>query len=414
MILMFLFFGAATAALYVFYSRKVGSFVNAITIFTGLKFVIEFVLEPISYILRLYMYDFQSMFVINLLSFAGYAAFVSGLLMRKQADNPSRSISMPGYLATAWALLIFAWALYIPILIEFRYLISDPRRIYELTRTGYGLYTFGSALVSFLSYAIFRMSSKKGALLYYIALFVLIYLKGTKGQFFIVASIFVIGKVYFEGFKYTVKRSAVYAAMFVAFAISVFTINYRGEVSNIVLTMAAFSDYNRNGSLVVEDKAFSSYNGQLSVEMAWMPKIPRSVWPEKPKSFGEFRLAEQYFPQWFALDQGSPSFGIGLYYADFGWLAFLVVPLVQFICGIWLGYCLNRMITTPGIFWFIMSIYLSGGSLLAAGSGNFILEHAIIGLAMAGLMTAVRNLQAGDSRSALPASVPATHAVRPS
>jgi hypothetical protein len=385
MSLMFLFFGVATAALYIFYSRKVGSFVNAITIYTGLKFAIEFVLEPISYALRMFVYDFHSMATINLLSFLGYAAFVTGLLLIRQADNPPRRTYFPRYLIVSWIVLGLAWLLYMPVLIEFSYLLSDPRRIYELTRTGYGLNTFGSALLSFIAYAIFLMSSRRYGLLFYVALFGLIYFKGTKGQFFIIASIFVISKVYFEGFKYSLTKSAIYITAFAGLAISIFTINYRGEVENIILTMAGYSDYNRNGALVVQDKSFSSYEGKLSFEMLWVPKVPRAIWPNKPKSFGEFRLAEQYFPSWFALDQGAPSFGIGFYFADFGMFSFLVVPVIQLLCGLGLAYCLNKMITAPGIFWFVMSIYLSGGNLLAAGSGNFLIEHAVIGAALAGL-----------------------------
>ncbi|WP_141396571.1 hypothetical protein [Sphingomonas adhaesiva] len=384
---MFAFFALATAALYVFYSRKVGSFVNAITIYTGLKFAIEFVLEPISYYLRMFVYDFNSMAIINLLSFVGYAAFVVGLLVIKQPNNPARKINLSGYLGAAWIVLVLAWVLYMPILREFSYLITEPRRIYELTRTGYGLNTFGSSLLSFVAYAIFLMSSKKNGWLFYLALFPLVYLKGTKGQFFVLASIFVIYKVYFEGFKYSVTRSAIYIIAFAGMATVLFTVNYRGEVENIVLTMAGYSDYNRNGALIVQDKSFAPYGGQLSTEMLWIPKIPRAIWPNKPKSFGEFRLAEQYFPSWFALDQGAPAFGIGLYFADFGWFSFAVVPFVQFLCGIGLAYCLNKMIESPTIFWFIMSIYLSGGNLFAAGSGNYLLEHALIGAALTAIFS---------------------------
>ncbi|HEX8553569.1 MAG TPA: hypothetical protein VF695_02575 [Sphingomonas sp.] len=398
MIAMFLLFGSATIALFLFYSRKVGSIVNAVTIFTGIKLTIEFVLEPIAYLLNLFVYDFRSIFLINLLSFCGYAMFIVGLLVAKQAANPPRRFAQPNYLVVAWLLLGGAWALYAPVLIEFSYLITEPRRIYELTRTGYGVYTFGSALLSFVAYVVFLMSSKRQAFLFYIPLLVLLALKGTKGQFIILAAIFVIAKVYLEGFRYSLTRSVLYGAIAGTALVYLFAFNYRGEIDNVFVTIAEYSDYNRNGALVLQDETAGYYHGEIMVETLWIPKIPRTVWPNKPKIFGEFRLAVQYYPSWFLQDQGSPSFGVGVYVADFGWWAFLVYPLIQFGCGLLLGYSLNRLIVKPSAFYFVLAVYLSGSNLLASGSGSYLVEHAIIGLGLAALLGLV-GVARGHSRT---------------
>lgn len=382
MILMFISFGFITIALYAFYSRKVGSFVNAISIYTGLKVVIEFVLEPLAYLLKLFHYDFSAIFPIYLLSLLGYAAFIGGLLVTRQAPNPPRSFSRPNHLIVAWTLLIAAWLLYSPVLIEFRHLITDPRQIYEKTRNGYGIYTFGSSLLSFSAYIIFLMSTKRLALLFYVPLVALLLLKGAKGQLFVLVAIFVIAKVYLEGFRYSITRSAIYGAVAAVGVLYLFAFNYRGEINNIFVTVAGYSDYNRNAALVLESNAQGTYEGQISWETLWIPKIPRVVWPEKPAMFGEFRLAARYYPQWFLKGTGSPSFGLGPYFADFGWFAFPILIFVYFICGYLLGVCLNMLIIRGSAFYFVMSIYLSGNNLLAIGSGIFIIEHAMIGLGL--------------------------------
>ncbi len=403
MILMFVVFGAATLSLFLMYSRKVGSIVNAITIFTGMKIAIEFVFEPIGYLLHLFDYDVWAMFIVNLLSLCGYAAFVIGLLVIRQPANPPRRFGLPNYLFVSWLLLIGAWAVYAPILIEFRAYLTEPRRIYELTRTGYGLYTFGSALLTFCAYIVFQMSNKRRALLFYIALFSLIALKGTKGQFILILSIWIISKAYLQGFKYSLSRSFVYLSAAVVMGLYVFALNFRGDIDNIFVSVAEYSDYNRNGSLVVDSDTFGFYGGKLTAEMQWIPKVPRAVWPNKPKAFGEFRLAQQYFPQWFLLDQGSPSFGIGIYFADYGWFAFIIYPFVQYLVGIMLGFSLRKLIIKPNIFYFVMATYLSGNNLLASGSGNYLVEHAVIGMA---LMLMLPFFGARNLRGKIPVSEP--------
>lgn len=379
MIPIFLLFGSLTIALYVFYSRKVGSFVNAISVFTGLKIVIEFVLEPLGYLLDLFYYDFTAMFMVYLLSFVGFVAFIGGMLITKQVANPKRKIELPNYLVVSWALLFSAWLLYSPVLIEFRYLITDPRQIYEKTRIGYGLYTYGSSLLSFSAYIVFLMSTKRGSLLFYALLLVLLTLKGAKGQFFVLVAIFVIAKVYLEGFKYSLTRSAVYGLLAGVAVLYLFAFNYRGQINNIFVTIAGYSDYNRNAALVIQENAFGQYGGEIMVESLWIPKVPRAFWPQKPDVFGEFRLSSRFYPQWFALGTGAPSFGVGVYFAGFGWLAFPIVAFIYAISGYLLGRYLNKLILAPNVYYLVMSVYLSGNNLLSIGSGLYIIEHAVIG-----------------------------------
>jgi hypothetical protein len=391
MILAFLIFGAATIALFLLYSRKVGSVVNSITIFTGMKIAIEFIFEPIGFILHLFDYDVWSMFIINLLSFCGYAAFIIGLLIVPNNVSFRQYSIFSKHLPAAWMFLFGAWLIYLPVLIEFRVHLTDPRRIYELTRTGYGLYTFGSALLTFIAYILFQMSSQRRALIFYVVILSLVALKGTKGQFIVLLSIWIISKLYIYGFKYSLTKSAIFLSTFAVIGMYVFALNFRGDIENIFVSISEYSDYNRNGAFIVGSDTFGYYDGRLTAESQWISKIPRALWPEKPKVFGEFRLAQQYYPQWFMLDQGSPSFGIGIYFADFGWLAFVIYPLSQFVIGYLLARCLNRLETRPNVFYFIMSVYFSGNNLFSSGSGNYAIEHAVIGLAVLTLLRIAGN-----------------------
>lgn len=388
MIPMFLFFGALTIVLYALYSRRVGSAVNAISIFTGLKLVIEFVLEPLGYLLDLFDYRFSAMLMVYSLSFCAYAAFIAGLMLIEHRPPPVRRITLPNYLFVAWILLIAAWAVYVPILIEFREFLTDPRQIYEQTRVGYGFSTYGSALLTFCAYIVYLMSSKKGGIAFYAALLLLITLKGAKGHFFVLIGIFVIAKVHLEGFRYSVTRSAVYSMLAAVATLYLFAFTYRGEISNIFVTIAGYSDYNRNAALVVEDGTLGGYGGQITAESLWIPKVPRAFWPEKPLVFEEFRLAAQYYPEWFALQTGSPSFGFGIYLADFGWFSFPIVALVYLVSGYILGVALGGMSRAPNVFNFLLSCYLAGNNLLLLGNGMYLIEHAIIG----GMLLFILNL----------------------
>lgn len=412
MLLVFAVFGIATAVLFFMYSIREGSIINALTIYTALKFMIEFVLEPISYVLKIFDYDVSSMTIIYALSFVGYAALLGGTLMQRKVFNAAPAIGLPNILLFAWLLLIAAWLIYLPVIIEFRDLIFEPRRVYELTRTGYGIYTFGSALLLSLSYIVFMMSNKKSSVYFYIVLFALIILKGQKAPFVGVLVTFIIAKVYFEGYVYSVTRTLIIAPIIFVIFLFVFALNFRGEVENIIVTIAAYSDYDRNAALVIRDNSLGSYGGIITSEMNWIPKIPREFWPDKPKIFGEFRLAAHYFPKQFFQDQGAPSFGIGIYLADFGYWAFLIYPFTQFVFGILLIHFVNRFVMKRDAASFVMVLYIGGLNLLATGSGVFLVEHWIVAVILAWCLRLLSSTGASRASSLPSGRVPTPDAER--
>ena len=65
----------------------------------------------------------------------------------------------------------------------------------------------------------------------------------------------------------------------------------------------------KNESLVIDDKNMSLMFGKMMFEEFFVSKIPRVFYQNKPKDFGQFYLAEKYYPDRFDMDTGSPSFG---------------------------------------------------------------------------------------------------------
>ncbi|EBD8226409.1 O-antigen polymerase, partial [Salmonella enterica] len=74
------------------------------------------------------------------------ASFVISYLytQRKPIYNKSNTKNKPRYVFTSLLFTLLAFIIYLPVLMEFREYILSPRRIYELTRTGYGIYFYPS------------------------------------------------------------------------------------------------------------------------------------------------------------------------------------------------------------------------------------------------------------------------------
>ncbi|MGN6527487.1 MAG: hypothetical protein ACTHL8_13955 [Burkholderiaceae bacterium] len=373
----FIGFGLLTAALYAVYSRGERSALNAITGMTVLKCITEFGLEPIACNLGIFDYRPWTFFQLYLASFVAYAALVAGALRsRRRGRVIARTHEVPAFMA--WTCLLLAFLLYLPIFIEFRSSLLDPRYIYEQTRTGYGIQFFGSALLSNCSLVLFLLSRRRFHLPFLVLLIGFTLSKGSKGQVLTDILIYAIWAVYVLRRRYDFRRTLAGAAAVSAILAGVFVLNYRGEIGSLVLTVASYSDYNRNAALILEDRSAPLYYGRLSFENVVYSKIPRALWADKPKDFGEFILAENYFPDLFALDQGAPSFGIGVYFADFGSFAYLAIAAVYFFTGRMLRHFIRSCERRPKVFSFMMLLFFADVTLIPVGVGYFLLEHLLL------------------------------------
>lgn len=373
----FVGFFLPTLTLYVHYSRNEGSYLNALTGPTLLKCATEFALEPISYNLEVFEYSPGTFFQIYLASFIGYAMLILGALRKAP---PSDTITPPSTVPAIipWIFLGLAFLLYLPILIEFKDSLLDPRYIYEQTRTGYGIQFFGSALLTNCALLLFLLSARRFHFIFIVLLIGFTLLKGSKGQILTGVLIYVIWAVYVLRKRFDVKRTIVGAALVSTMLAGSFVLNYRGEIDSLVLTVASYSDYNRNASMILEDQGAPIYYGQLNFENIIYSKIPRALWPDKPKNFGAFLLAETYYPFLFELDQGAPSFGIGIYFADFGTLAYFFIAGANFFTGRMLRYFTTLCERHASVFSFIMLLFFADVTLLPVGVGYFLFEYLLL------------------------------------
>lgn len=370
----FIGFFLPTFALYVYYSRREGSYLNALTGLTFLKCCTEFALEPIAFNLGIFDYRVTTFFQLYLASFVAFAALIFGA-RRLKCRQPAILHQNIVPTLMPWIFFVLAILVYLPILIEFRDSIFNPRYIYEKTRTGYGAQFFGSALLANCSLILFLLSKRRFHFFFTLLLISFTLLKGSKGQLLTIILIYGIWSVYVLRKRFDVKRTLTLVVVVSAIMSAVFVFNFRGQIDSLLITMAGYSDYNRNASLILEDQGGKIYFGRLSFENFAYSKIPRSLWTEKPKNYGAFFLAENYFPKLFEIDSGAPSFGIGIYFADFGVLAYCFIAGVYYFTGRMLRHFIQSFESRASVLSFIMVLFFADISILPVGVGYFILEY---------------------------------------
>jgi hypothetical protein len=144
--------------------------------------------------------------------------------------------------------------------------------------------------------------------------------------------------------------------------------------------------------------------GRIFFEDNVYSRIPRAVFPDKPKDFGSFLLAEIYFPESFELDQGVPAFGVGATFADFKWFSLPILCLGNYVLGLLVRSLRNALsrFRHPGDF--VVLTFLCGVPLLSVGVGFLLPEHVLLAMALTlGLRLRLR-LHARRAASASPAS----------
>lgn len=284
----------------------------------------------------------------------------------------------PGW---AWFLLLVAFLVYLPVLLEFREFITQPREIYTRTRTGYGLYFFGSlffanlAFVAFLFAEIRRLSSR---VIFFLALFFIVGTHGSKGAFVTLFFVFVLYMVYIKNVRQSLGKTFRYVTAFFIVMVLLFYVSLPESMKlNFFNGIVNYSDYTRHGVMVIDNPPKVQY-GKLILEDNWISFIPRAIYPQKPKDFGSFFLAKYYFPEWFYGDTGSPAFGVGVYYADFREAAFVILFLISLLVGALAKLFLNRMRKFRSASDFIMLLFFAGVPLLNLGTGYLFFPHLVL------------------------------------
>ncbi|HET7213198.1 MAG TPA: hypothetical protein VFL79_06410 [Terriglobia bacterium] len=377
---------AVTCACYLWLSRREGSYLNILTP----SFLIN---VPAYYLLPLVFVGFTgTLFGAEYSSYA-YAYVYATLALESVGFvaaylwTGKRVVRLPfatGYRKFSKIALIclgLGMAAYLPVLLEFRQFIFDPRQIYRLTRTGYGLESYVSAFLALLAvvFILFARCRRRTKILVVAAASGLLMLHGSKGQVLMVAFLIMLFEVYVRGRKLSPLRALVAGAAVAVVLLGLFaaTMNLGSDSSSTIEKISSYSDYTRNAMLVI-DSRMPAQHGRLTFQANFYSAIPRAFMPNKPKDFGTFYLAKKFYPEWFYSDTGSPAFGIGLQYADFG--AFAIVYLLFFaLLEGWLARIfVNRLKVTKHPADFVVMAFLAGVSIMPFGGVGWLFPEIIV------------------------------------
>lgn len=284
--------------------------------------------------------------------------------------------------------------LYVPVLIQFREFIFDPRQIYTQTRTGFGIQGFISSTLAYIAMILilFSKHSKTSKVFTILLATGLLSLHGSKGQVLNVVLILLLYYVYVLGRKVSFARSLVVYACTAIVVLLLFavTMSLGENAADALEAISSYSDYTRNAMLVIDSQYPLQY-GRLTIESNTLALVPRQLIPGKPKNFGTFALAEEFYPKLFDEDKGSPAFGVGAQYADFGSLAIVYVALCGLLRG-WLARVfVNRLKVTKHPADFFMIVFLADVSVFPLGIGWLLPEALLI----AGFLRFASSLGAG-------------------
>ena len=309
--------------LYIYISKKDNSFVNVLTpIFITLlaRYILELVYYQsfgMSGSLFAYFYNYA----VNTIDFAcfslAYVLFpkkVIKIRIFEHTDHVNHNSLIP------YLFLILSCLLFLPIIIKFYDIILSPREIYLSTRKGYGYSFYLSSTLLYLSLILFQFkkpSFKGERLIADLIIIILLLLHGSKGQILLFLFIIILYNIYIMGRNVNLKTFIKWSFCICAVVLSLFYITFpEYQREDLLLSMALFSNYDRNAMMVIDSDIEPQY-GRLTMENELYCRIPRPLYPGKPKDFGTFYLAKKFYPAWFDLEQGSPAFGYGTQYADF-------------------------------------------------------------------------------------------------
>jgi hypothetical protein len=291
-----------------------------------------------------------------------------------------------GFDGFSFIFLALSVLMYAPILLQFPEYLLDPRQIYQHTRTGFGVNFYLSSTLAYLAVILILFSKRSLRVKGFVFLVagVILTLHGAKGQVLSLVLLLALYQVYVKQKKVKFLLSLIVAAglgvlIFLLFAAS----QALGDSPTEMLeSISQYSDYTRNAMLVI-DSHFPRQYGRLTVEAQIIGRIPRVLWPGKPRNFGGLYLDDQFFPEALDEDIGAPDFGMGIQYADFGVLAIVYLAAMAMLRG-WLAQVFVRRLVLfnhPADF-FILGILAELSLFPVGGVGWFLPEALIVAFAL--------------------------------
>jgi hypothetical protein len=357
---------------YIFVSRREGSYVNIMTPALAVN-VPAFYLLPLVYN-QLFGTEGSTFAYVYVYATLAVENVVFAFLYTRRRVRPIRLPFGYGYENLGFLSVLFislAVLLFIPILLEFREYIFDPRRIYEETRTGFGGGYYLSSTAAFLAaiLALFSNQSRLKKILLLSASAFILFLHGSKGQVFNLLLLVILFEIYVKHRKLKLLPALMAGLGIAVVLVGLFAATMvLGGPMEAVETVSQYSDYTRNAMLVIDSNMPLEY-GRLTWESNVMALVPRAIMPNKPKDYGAFYLDAEFFPGSMDRDQGVPAFGIGVQYADFGWMAIVYLALFAALRG-WLARVfVDRLGQTRHPADFIMIAFLADIALFPIGIG---------------------------------------------
>jgi hypothetical protein len=374
---------ACVVATYVYVSVRERSYLNVLT--PTFAFLV-----PANYLLELYhlwLFGPSGSHFAYALMYACYTAtfmaFALGYLkMRVPAVRlPFTTGKATGNGLAPYLVLAAAVALYWPVLSEFRADLANPRHIYEQTRSGYGTYFFLSTTLCYLALVLLLFKGRLGRFelaLFTLMCLVFLWLHGSKGQMLLVVFILAAYQVYVRAKTMSLVSFALFGAALGGVGVGLFLLTNPSLLVNSedLQGIAAYSDYTRNGLLLIDSNVGPLY-GKLSLEQQIYSRVPRPLFPDKPNDFGALYLAEHFFPDAFQAGMGAPAFSFGTELADFGVLALPFLFLESFLGGVLLNIFMKSLRRHQGPGDFIMVLFASGLPVIPL-SGAFLLPESLI------------------------------------
>ncbi|WP_158301064.1 O-antigen polymerase [Janthinobacterium sp. BJB426] len=365
------------------------SYFNVLVPLAFFQVPIYFVLEPLNIAINglqgsLFAYTYiYSCYVVKVVIFALVYRYVRPINSRFINTIADRRENVD--LKYLHIILIFISYLFMfPIMYEYRDLLATPRNIYESTRTGYGIFLFTSALLNNLSFIAFIFSKKKtftGSVLFISILFFNIYIHGSKGQFVTILMIYFAYVAYVLNRKMSGGKFLINFGISASLLISLFVIfaSQQRNMVEVVVNISNYSDYTRNANMVI-DSDFPTQYGKLLIESNLYSRLPRVVYPDKPKDFGYFLLAKTFYPEWFENDSGSPSFGIGGIWADFGIFSIFYFLFWAILLGVLFKTLAVKLKENSNMGLFILVLFFMGIDLIPLGTGYLVVEHLFLAI----------------------------------
>jgi hypothetical protein len=164
---------------------------------------------------------------------------------------------------------------------------------------------------------------------------------------------------------------------------SFFVLNTPAE---LLLSLSQYADHTRNAVMVIDDPDLPLSHGRIAAETAFYARVPRVLFPDKPKDYGFLKLTGRYFfiADWEGI--GSPDFGIGIQYADFGRFAIFYLMAWAAVAAAFAKSFALKLKTASHPATFIMFLFFADVTLLPLGVSYLAPEHFLVAAAVAFLL----------------------------